>query len=115
MLISKYLREADAADKEKVKAALGDIKDKVGKIVAAIRDGFVTTAAKAVAKYSALLGAPFTSELQTQMLVFKDNKQFLDSWREELGKQAAIYKELHPTTPPKPEVKKDEKPPSERP
>jgi len=113
-LIGKYLIEADASDKEKVKVALGDIKDKVDKIIAAIRDGFVTTAAKAVVKYSTLFGAPFTTELQTQMLVFKD-KSFLESWREELAKQTAIYKELHPTTVPKPEVKKDEKPPSERP
>jgi len=112
--VRKYLEEADAADKKKVQIAIGEIKDKVKKIIAAIRDGYVAAAAKAVAEYSIVLGSPFTTELQTQMLVFKDNKQFLDSWREELAKQTAIYKELHPTDRKPEPVKKDEKPPSER-
>jgi len=113
MLISKYLI-SEESDKKKVQIALGEIKDKVKKIIAAIRDGYVTAAAKAVAEYTIVLGSPFATELQTQMLVFKENKQFLDSWREELSKQAAIYKELHPTDRKPEPVKKDEKPPSER-
>lgn len=101
--IDKYLM-CEASDKEDVKAALGKIKEKVTKIIAAIRDGHKTAAAKAVVEYTDLYGAPFTDELQTQMLVIKD-KSFLDSWKEELAKQGAIYKELHPTTPPKPKAK----------
>jgi hypothetical protein len=112
-VLRKYLIEGDASDKTDIKVALGKIKEKVKKIIAAIRDGFITTAAKAVVENTVLYGAPFTSELQTQMLVF-DNKAFLESWREELSKQSAIYAELHPTTPPKPKDNKNEKPPSER-
>jgi hypothetical protein len=113
-VMRKYLLEAEDQDKKKVKEALSKIKDIVEKIISAIKDGYMATAAKAVAKYTDIYGAPFTEELQTKMLPFKDNKQFVDSWRDELSKQTVIYKELHPTNRTPEPPKKDEKPPSER-
>jgi hypothetical protein len=113
-IINKYLIIEAESDEKDIEAAMSKIKDIVEKIISAIKDGYMTTAAKAVAKYTDIYGAPFTEELQTKMLPFKDNKQFVDSWRDELSKQTAIYKELHPTNRTPEPPKKDGKPPSER-
>ena len=109
----RKLIEAESSDKADIKAALGKIKEKVSKIIDAMRAGKIVSAAKAVVEYTDLWGAPFTEELQTAMLVIK-SKEFLESWKLELAKQQKIYKELHPTTPPKPKEKpkhKDGEPP----
>lgn len=111
------VNEADnSSDKEKINDSLGKIKEKVSRIMDALRSGKMVSAAKAVVEYTDLWGAPFTEALQTAMLAIKD-KEFLESWKLELAKQQKIWKELHPTTPPPPPKKKEKKkePPPDKP
>ena len=84
-------------DKAKIQIALSDIKDKVSNIISAIKAGSIPIAAKAVVEFTERYGAPFTDELQTQMLVFSKNKDFLDQWRNELSAQQEIWNKLNPT------------------
>jgi hypothetical protein len=95
MRYNKFIITED--DKAKIQIALSEIKDKVSKIISAIKAGSMTTAAKAVVELTERYGAPFTDELQTQMLVFSKNKDFLDQWRNELSAQQEIWNKLNPT------------------
>ena len=103
MRLFNYVIEGAASDKADIKVAMEKIKEKVAKIIAAMRAGDITTAAKAVVEYTYLWGAPFTTELATAMLVIK-SKEFIDSWKIELAAQQEIFNKLHPTTPPTPKA-----------
>ena len=94
MRYDRYLISED--DKAKIQASLSEIKDKVAKIIGAIKSGDIPDAAKAVVELTERYGAPFTDEMDKQMLIFKD-KDFLDHWRDEIANQQQIYNKLNPT------------------